>query len=44
VPEWGSLGSVRGALSNGRSYRELIEFASRKRGFLREMVEAETSA
>jgi hypothetical protein len=27
VPEWGSLGSVRGALSNGRSYREQVSLA-----------------
>jgi hypothetical protein len=30
VPELGSLGSVRGALSNGRSYRELIRICLSK--------------
>src|SRR5690242_5222540 len=33
VPELGSLGSVRGALSNGRPYREILYARGRRREF-----------
>ena len=36
MPESGSLGSVRGALSNGRPYREQRRFEAENRGVLRD--------